>query len=73
MADNLAFIFRNQLAVSKIVDLAADLLGRVILAFAIYLAGQGGDFSGVFQLRHADDELWFFCGHARPLAGIHAV
>jgi len=69
MADNLAFIFRDQLPLGKIVDLAAHFLGRVILALAIDLAGQGGDFSGIFQFRHADDEFWFFCGHPRPLAG----
>ena len=69
MADDLAFIFRDQLAFGKVVDLATDLLGRIIFALAVDLAGQGGDFSGVFQFRHADDEFWFFCGHPRPLAG----
>ena len=69
MADNLAFIFRHQLAIGKIVDLTTHFLGGIALTLAIYLAGQGGDFSGIFQFRHADDELWFFCGHPRPLAG----
>ena len=69
MADNLAFIFRDQLAIGEIIDLATDFLGRIAFSLAVNLAGQGRDFSGIFQFRHADDELWFFCGHPRPLAG----
>ena len=69
MADDLAFIFGDQLPVCEIIDLTAHFLGRIAFAFAVNLAGQGGDFSGIFQFRHADDELWFFCGHSRPLAG----
>ena len=41
MTDDLAFIFGDQLPFGKIVDLATDLLGRVIFALAINLAGQG--------------------------------
>jgi hypothetical protein len=73
MADNLAFIFRDQLAIGEIVDLAAHFLGCIAFALAVNLARQGGDLAGVFQFRHADDELRFFCGHPGPLAVFWAV